>query len=459
MKWKVEAIEPSAGAGGTQISRRSLVRVGVGAAAVIATPLSAPSVWAKNYPSLGTYPAGVEGKSVFVGGLVPLTGPYASSGQDMKKGIALAVEHINNGSRVTEAVPSLKKGGGLLGKKLEYGISDTQTEPNPAVQAAIRFIDDKKAIVLVGGVSSSSDVALEKVAQRKKVIYLVGISASDTTTGIDCQRFGFRLQPPAYMMAKALAPVLAKQVGKNRKAAYLVPDYVAGHSEYRELTKFSAAEGWKTITQQVVPLGSTDFSSYLLNVANSGADVFLNLTFGADQITSTKQAMQFGILKKMKYVIPIFDPFAGEALGPEVLAGVYGYQPWWWSEEDIFPLAKYFVEDFQKKHHHKPGWGASGAYNQLIVWADAVSRAGTFYPGAVIKELESGHKVDTIYGKVWYRAGDHQGVQGVPVMVGKTAKEMRSKTDYYRIVEIVPGEQALPPLADTGCHMPSIHAA
>jgi hypothetical protein len=101
----------------------------------------------------------------------------------------------------------------------------------------------------------------------------------------------------------------------------------------------------------------------------------------------------------------------------------------------------------------------SEIYLQMIVWADAVARAGTFYPVEVIKALEAGHKLDTIYGTVWYRAGDHQMVRPVPVMVGKTPAEMKGPEDYYRIIELVPGEKVLPPLEETGCHMPSITAA
>ena len=442
------------------VTRRGMIGAGLGAAAAgLTASLGAPRVWAKSYPTLGTYPAGVRGKSVFVGGLAPLTGDAADYGEDMRKGLTLAIEHLNNGSRVTEAVPTLRKGGGVLGKTIEFSITDTETSPNPAVQAASGFIDDKKAILLVGGVSSSVDVALEKLAQRKKVVHLIPVSGSDAPTGKDCERFSFRMQPRADMAAKALIPVLAQHLGKNLKAAYLVPDYVFGHQWYAELSKIAAEQGWKTITKQVVPLGATDFSSYLLNIANSGADIFINAEGGVGTITSTKQAAQFGITKKMKYVIPLLSVFLAKGLGPDVLGGLYGYQPWWWSEENTNPLAKYFVEDFQKRFHYRPRWAASAAYNQMVVWADAVERAGTFYPGEVVKALESGHPVDTIYGKVWYRAGDHQGVQGVPVFIGKTKAEMKNPDDYYRLVEMVPGQKVLPPLSETGCHMPSLSAA
>jgi len=195
-----------------------------------------------------------------------------------------------------------------------------------------------------------------------------------------------------------------------------------------------------------------------LNIGNSGADVFVNVAFGADATASTKQAQQFGILSKMKYVVPNISQFQAKQLGAAIFGGTYGTQAWWWTEEDTYPLAKFFVEDFEKKNHYKPDWGASEVYVQMLVWADAVERAGTFYPVEVIKALESGHKVNSIYGDVYYRGGDHQLVRPVPVMVGKKPSEMKSPDDFFRILDLVPGEQVLPPLDQIGCKMPPIQS-
>jgi branched-chain amino acid transport system substrate-binding protein len=447
-------IEAAAATSKLVVSRRTFMKAGLGAtAAGFLLRNGASQAFAKEYPALGAFPAGVGQKTVFVGGVMPLTGPYSASGKDMQLGFELAVEHLNNGSRVTEQIPSLKGGKGVLGKMIEYQVADSETKPDPAVQAASRFITDNKAVMLTGAVSSAVAIALEELGQREHVIFMVANSGSNDTTGKDCQRYGFRSQLSAYMAAKALAPVLAKELGKNLKAAYLVPDYTYGHSVYNSMTEFTKDQGWKTATEQLAPLGTTDFSSYLLNIANSGADVFINVAFGADAVTSTKQAEQFGILKKMKYVVPNISQFQGKNLGAAIMGGVYGTQAWWWTEEDHYPMAKFFVEDFEKKNHYKPRWGASEIYLQMLVWADAVARAGTFYPVEVIKSLESGHKVDSIYGEVWYRAGDHQMVRPVPVMVGKKPDEMKGPEDYYRILELAPGERVMPPLSETGCHL------
>ena len=67
--------------------------------------------------------------------------------------------------------------------------------------------------------------------------------------------------------------------------------------------------GWTMVSNQVSPLGTPDYSSYLLNIANSGADVVININFGNDAFQSVKQAKQFGMLEKMKLVIAYDVPF------------------------------------------------------------------------------------------------------------------------------------------------------
>ena len=173
---------------------------------------------------------------------------------------------------------------------------------------------------------------------------------------------------------------MAKQLGKTMKAAYLVPDYTYGHSVYNSMKEFTEQAGVENSRRAACALGTTDFSSYILNIANSGADVFVNIAFGADAVSSTKQAQQFGVLSKMKYVVPNISQFQAKQLGAGIMGGTYGTQAWWWTEEDTYPLAKFFVEDFEKKNKYKPEWGASEVYVQMLVWADAVERAARSIP-------------------------------------------------------------------------------
>ncbi|HEU4662355.1 MAG TPA: substrate-binding protein [Pseudolabrys sp.] len=434
------------------LNRRSLLK---SAAAIGAFPLvNISRSWAAE-EAVGNYPAGVQGDSVFVGVIVPLTGAYSAEGADHLKGFQLAFEHLNNGGGLVSKIPTLS-GKGVLGKKIKYKWADNQTKPGPAVQAATQFITNDKAMMISGCSSSATAIALEKVAQRYRVINMVGGSGANETTGKDCQRYAFRSQPSAYMAAKALAPAIGKELGHNRKAVYLVPDYAYGHSVFESTSKFTEEElGWKTVGQQLCPVGTSDYSSFLLNIANSGADVFVNVAFGADSVASTKQAKQFGVLDKMKMIVPNLSAFQGKEVGPEIMQGVYGTLDFWWTLAETIPEAKIFVDAFEEKYKYKPRWLAHIAYTQMLVWADAVERAKTFNPIAVIKALEAEHKLKMPLGEVYYRACDHQQVRAVPVVVGKKPSEMRNPEDIFKVVGLTPGPDVVPPCDSTSCKLPS----
>ncbi|HWK69815.1 substrate-binding protein [Pollutimonas sp. M17] len=437
--------------GAAGIDRRSMLKMGVaGAAGSMLLPGAAMAADEKK--PVGNYPKGVEGDSVFIGLTLDITGPYSAQGADQQKGYELAVEQLNAGAAEMKKISPLTKKG-VLGKTVKFGVADAETKPNTAVQAASRFIHDNKAMMISGSTSSAVAIALQKVCDRERTIYLPAISGSNETTGVDCQRYGFRLCYFAYPACKAIAPVLAKALGKDRKAIYLVPDYTYGHTTYDSMVEFTEKEGWKTVGEQVHPLGAKDYSSFLINIANSGADTLVVIAYGADAANSIKQAKQFGLLDKMKIVVPYMSAFLEKEIGAEIMEGVHGATGFWWTLEDKYPIAKDFVAAFEKKFKAKPRDSAYIAYLQTALWADACERAGSFYPPDVIKAYEAGEVRQGPVGDVTFRAGDHQGVINFPIVRGKKPSDMKNPDDYFDIVEVVDGKAALPELGVLGCKL------
>ena len=440
------------------INRDGFLRATAGAVAGLAAGAAElrPGFAADETP-IGTFPAGVGADSVFVGLCCPLTGSYGADGEDLRKGYLLALNDLNAGTGVMSHIPSLRGKKGLLGKKIEWKVADTETNPNTAVQHATEFITQNKAIMITGGVASSEVIAMGKVAQQQKVLFMTGASGSNDTTGKDCQRYMFRSQCDAYMVAKAIAPILGKALGTKRKAVYLTPDYSYGHSLTASMREFTEKLGWTTVADVVAPFPSSDYSSYLTNIAASGADTFVNIEFGNDGVASTKQAAQFGILQKMKLVVPNVSTYFPDGVGPQIMQGVYGTQEWYFSLADKYPLSKVFLDDFDKAYPGVvPRWTAHIAYTQMALWADAVTRAKTFFPPAVIGTLEGGTPLTLMLGPVHYRAGDHQLVRPVPVVVGKAAAEMKNKDDFFNVIEIVNGDDVMQPLSTTACTLPPV---
>ncbi|MFL5284080.1 MAG: substrate-binding protein [Rhodopila sp.] len=417
--------------------------------------LARPAVAASDAskPPIGTWPAGSQGSSVSIGAAVPRTGPYAVQGEDELKGWELAVEHINSGHDLIKKI-SPKTTKGVLGKQVKLVVADSAAKPNEAVQAEQRFISDDKIVLMTGATSSAVAVALNKFAQREKVLYVTGVSGSNDTTGKDCARYSFRQCFYGETAANAIGPVLLKTFGKNRKAAFMTPDYTYGHTVTKSVNDYlSANGGWQMVTNQVSPLGTQDYSQYLTNIANSGAEFLLNVNWGRDAVLSIQQAKQFGILPQMKLVIPYQIPFLAKEVGPELTEGVYASTDFWWTLEDTYPLAKLFVSAFEQKYGYKPEWGANNAYMQFAIWARMVEEAGSFYPPDVIKAYEKGETFPSTVGDVHFRPEDHQLVRPVIIVRGKAPKDMKNKEDYWEVTEVVPGAPLMQKPDAFGCHL------
>jgi branched-chain amino acid transport system substrate-binding protein len=435
---------------GPNRTRRNVLKAGGAVLAATAFPRIS---MAADQPPIGTWPAGSSGSTVNIAAAVPRTGTYAVQGEDELKGWQLAVEHINSGHELIKKIsPKTKQG--VLGKKVNLLVADSAAKPNEAVQAQQRFISNDKVVLMTGSTSSAVAVALNKLAQREHVLYTSGISGSNDTTGKDCVRYGFRQNFYGETAANALGPVLLKTFGKNKKCAFMTPDYTYGHTVTKSMSDFLIKNGgWTMVTNQVSPLGAPDYSQYLTNIANSGAEVLLNVNWGHDAVLSTQQAKQFGIIPKMKLVIPYQIPFIAKEVGPELTAGVYSATDFWWTLEDKFPLAKMFVDTFNKKFGYRPEWGAENSYMSFAIWARMVEEAGTFYPPAVIKTYEKGETFPSFVGDVHFRPQDHQLVRPVIIVRGKDPKAMKNKEDFWEVTDIVPGDKVMQKPDAFGCKL------
>ena len=167
------------------VSRRHLLRqavatgAGLGALSIGGQRLGFTRAWSADHPAIGTWPDGASGSSVTIGATVPRTGAYAVQGEDELKGMELAVEHINEGHELIKKIaPKVSKG--VLGKQVNLVVADSGAKPNDAVQEQQTFINENKIIAMTGSTSSAVAVALNKFAEREKILYLVAFRVPTT---------------------------------------------------------------------------------------------------------------------------------------------------------------------------------------------------------------------------------------------------------------------------------------
>lgn len=424
------------------ISRRTFLKAGSAftAGAVVAPTFFVRNAWAQEFRN---NPG--DAKSVKIGFNVPQTGSYADEGADELRAYKLATKHINgegDGGILNTLKPLTLKGDGLLGKKVEYVTGDTQTKGDAARASAKRMIEKDGVVMYTGGSSSSVAIAQQSLAQEMGVIFMCGLTHSNDTTGKDRRRYGFRHFFNAYMSGAALGPVLEKEMGKERSAYHLTADYTWGWTQEESIKNTTEGLGWQTVKTIKTPLGAGDFSQYLTPVLNSGADVLILNHYGKDMINSLTQAVQFGMRdkqangKNFEIVVPLYSRLMAQGAGQNI-KGIYGTTNWNWSLQDAGSQA--LVKSFGQEYGFPPSQAAQTCYVQAILYADAVARAGTFYPPEVIKQLE-GHKFDGAgNGPIEYRAADHQCFKDVLVVRGNANPS--SQFDLLEVVQIVPRAQ------------------
>ncbi|MGA7487033.1 MAG: substrate-binding protein [Xanthobacteraceae bacterium] len=434
------------------VSRRSLLKGTLATTAGLgALSLDGPgplhfvrNAWADE--AIGNYPARTSGKTVTFGFNVPLTGPYADEGNDELKAYKLAVKHINEGGGMLSTLkPSSLKGDGVLGKKIEFVQGDTQTKPDPARDSARRMIERDGVIMFSGCSSSAVAIAQQYLAQEKGIIYMVGLSHSNDTTGKDRRRYGFREFFDAYMSGQALGPILAKEYGKDRKAFHLTADYSWGHTQYESMKNATEKQGWKTVNNINTPLGTKDFSQYLTAVLNSDADVLVLNHYGADMVNSLTQAVRFGMKdkkvggKQMQIVVPLYSRLMAKGAGAKNIEGILGTVNW--SEQLTDPGSQVFTKAFEAEYKSPPSQAAQTAYVQTLLYANAVQKAGTFYPPEVIKAME-GFEFEGVHpNKSLYRAADHQVFKDIYVVRGKSPSKMKNEYDLLEMVATIPRKE------------------
>ena len=421
-------------------SRRGLLKGGV----VLGAGLAAPTIftsraWAAAYTNEPT------GSTVTFGFNVPQSGAYADEGADELRAYQLAVEHINgegDGGMLNTFSSKVLGGNGVNGKKVVYVTGDTQTKSDAARASAKRMIEKDGAIMITGGSSSGVAIATQGLCQDAGVIFMAGLTHSNDTTGKDKKANGFRHFFNAYMSGAALAPVLEKAYGKDRKAYHLTADYTWGWTQEESIANSTEAIGWETTAKVRTPLGAGDFSQYITPVLNSGADVLILNHYGKDMINSLTQAVQFGLRDKQvngkdfAIVVPLYSRLMAQGAGENV-KGIFGSTNWHWSLQD--EGSKAFVKSFGQKYGFPPSQAAHTTYCQALLYADACQRAGSFMPSAVGAALE-GFTFDGLgNGPTEYRAADHQCFKDVLVVKGKENPD--SKFDVLEVVEVTPRSQ------------------
>ena len=406
------------------IPRRNLLRAGL---VVGVAQVASPFVWRAR-----------AADSVKIGVDNTLTGTYAALGKNEQVGIQLAVEQIN-------------AKGGILGRNVELVVEDsTSGDAGTAVQKARKLIDGDKVDFLLGNVNSALSLAMAQVSNEKRILHIVPGGHTDAVTGGSCHWNVFRVCNMTQTEANAVASALIKDYGK--KFYYITPDYAYGHSLEAGMIRASVALGGIRVGGDLTPLGTVDFSSYLIKAQAANPDVILFLLGGDDMVNALKQAVQFGLDKKLRLAGALQEMENLWGLPPDARIGTWMME-WYWKQPGVPHVAE-FVETIKKRTGKPPSartwFGFVAGWTCALAAANAKSLDALAMANA-LQGFELPPEVALSPNKAFYRAAQNQLI--ATIFVGNAQASGDTADDLFHVTRVINGADIVGTLEESGCKM------
>ncbi|HEY0183197.1 MAG TPA: ABC transporter substrate-binding protein [Rhodopila sp.] len=353
-----------------RISRRGALKLG---ALLSGGALAAPSI-IRN---------GLAAAPIKLGSLLDGSGPIGISGARMIQTTDYAVGLLN-------------ASGGLLGRQVQLINYDTQSSMQLYSQYAQQLVLKDRVDVVQGGITSASREAIRPTLDRYKTLYFYNTQYE----GGVCDRNVFCTGTTPAQTVDHVVTYAMKTWGK--KAYIIAADYNYGQITAKWMTKFVRDGGGSVARTDFFPLDVTDFSSTISRIQQAAPEFVLSALVGSNQEGFYRQWAAAGMKGKIPMASTVFglsdELMTMEPATTDGIVTCYG-----WYNDLGTPASDAFVKGMQAKY----GAGVtdlgeldSATYEGIMIWAEAVKKAGSVEQQKVIAALESGIVIDGPSGKV-----------------------------------------------------------
>jgi branched-chain amino acid transport system substrate-binding protein len=288
------------------------------------------------------------------------------------------------------------------------------------------------------------------VSNEKGILHVVPGGHTDAITGASCHWNVFRVCNTTQMEANAVTGTLIKSYGK--KFYYITPDYSFGHTLEAGMIKAATALGGERVGGDLTPLGTTDYSAFLIKAEAAKPDVIVFLVQGDDQLNALKQAVQFGLDKRLHLAGAQGELEPLEGLSPEARVGTWVFE-WYWNQPNVPHVAE-FVDAVKKASGRVPT--ARTWFGFVSTWTCALAANGAkALDGVKMAKFLQGFKlppeIALMPDGAFYREGQNQLIGNL--YVGDAQAQGSAPDDLFKVTQVVKGADIAGTVEESGCKM------
>jgi branched-chain amino acid transport system substrate-binding protein len=377
--------------------------------------------------------AGAAGEQVVIGDIDDLSGVYADvQGQGGIEAANMAIADV---------------GGTVLGKRIIVLSADHQNKPDIGASKFREWADQNGLNMLIGGSNTGVSIAMAKVAAAKKVPFFAIGAGGASLTGADCTPYSIHYAYDTTALANGTASAIVKQGGKSWY--FVTADYAFGTQLQEAATRVVIANGGTVVGAVRAPLGTTDYSSFLLQAQASRAQVLGLANAGTDFSNSLKGANEFGLTKTMTPAALLAFISDIHSLTLQTAQGLYLTTSWYW---DLNEETRAFGKRFFAKMHKEPTMTQTAYYSATLQYLKAVKTVGSTDADLIMAELKKA-KINDVFTKNGYIRADGLMIHTMYVMQVKTPAESKYPWDYYKVIKVMSGEEADGSQPDPTCSL------
>jgi len=321
-----------------------------------------------------------EPKAIRIGQIEPVTGPLAVIGQGMRNAGLMAAEYINS------------KGGikSLGGAKIELLLGDSETKPVVGRQEADRLIKEG-AVVLVGPFQSGTAMAIATLAEQRQIPFVMDVAALDAITQKG-YKYSFRIFPTVRTFGKYackyIGQILQEKNLHPKRAVVTNTGDPFGKGQAGNFIKWFKKSGLpiEIVDHVTYPLGIHDLSAEVARIKAAKPDLLFPVTRPGDSIILTRE-----LYKQRVSLMGIISPGSPGWYESKVIEdlGKLAYYvmdnvPWIHAQSPVYQEAN---KRFQAKYGTYLDTNSGYGYTGILVIADALERAGSTEPEAILEAL------------------------------------------------------------------------
>jgi branched-chain amino acid transport system substrate-binding protein len=333
-------------------------------------------------------------------------------------------------------------------RKVEILSADHQNKPDVGAGIARRWLDVDGVDMIIDLPNSAVALGVSDIVREKNRVMIGSGAGTALLTGAKCSPNTVHWTYDTWSMGHSLARGVIADGGKSW--FFITADYAFGHDLEKQAADEVQASGGTIVGSVRHPIGTADFSSFVLKAQASGAQVVAFANAGGDTVNSIKQAAEFNLGGKQRIVALIFDLQSVPALGLKTAQGLTAINAFYW---DMNERTREWSARYQARHPKKmmPNHMQAGVYSGTLHYLKAIEKLGSPGDGkAVVATMKAMPTDDPLFGTGEIRS-DGRKLHPMYLLQVKTPAESKGEWDVFKVAGTIPADKAFRPLKDGGC--------